>query len=111
MFDILRPGVSTGFQTKSETLKPDYMWYSPTETSAGFEMLRFTKSWFSSYHTYSSAVIPVFVDFGSGPGKINIIAWELGFPISIAFDLDQDLLSVAEINFKSIQRRKKRGGC
>lgn len=75
------------------------MWYSPTETSVCFSILRFTKDWVRSYFEYSSQNTDVvFVDFGAGAGKTNLIAIELGFPISIAFEIDSQLVKVAEKN-------------
>jgi len=110
LFDMARPGVRTGFQTKSLTLESENMWYSPTETQTATAMLKFAKDWFSSYYGYSNhALLPVLVDFGAGAGKVNIIANEIGYPLTIAFEIDQDLLTIAEKNFSSVKNRRKRG--
>ena len=86
------------------------MWYSPTETKTANAMLNFAKNWFSSYYGYSDhALIPVLVDFGAGAGKVNIIANEAGYPLTIAFEIDQDLLTIAEENFSSVKNRREQG--
>lgn len=100
MFDLVRPGVRTGFQSKSGALKDDYMWYSPVETRTCRQIVTFTKDWIRSYFEYSSSdTVPVFVDLGSGAGKANLIALELGFPVSIGMEIDKELVSLARENF------------
>jgi hypothetical protein len=84
------------------------MWYSPTETSVCKEILYFTKDWIRSYFEYSSGgAVPVFVDFGAGAGKTNLIALELGFPLSIAFELDEGLVHLAQRNFIALNHLKQ----
>ena len=107
IFDWKRPGVRTGFQQINSELEADYMWYSPTETSVCFSILKFTKDWVRSYFEYSSQNTPVvFVDFGAGAGKTNLIAIELGYTLSIAFEIDSQLVKVADNNF-SVPRYSK----
>lgn len=107
-YDWARPGVMTGFQSTTEYFPPDYMWYSPTETSTCRDILTFTKDWLRSYYEYSdSGLTPVVVDFGAGAGKVNLIALELGFPISAAFELDESLVAMAEQNYLQLTRRRK----
>ena len=107
LFDWRRRGIKTGFQQVNSGLELDYMWYSPTETSTCFQILRFTKDWIRSYFEYSSKKIDfVFVDFGAGAGKTNLIAAELGFPISIAFEIDPELVQLAKQNFANARYSK-----
>jgi hypothetical protein len=111
LFDWKRPGIQTGLQTVNEILPADYMWYSPTETTVCFEMLGFTKEWIRSYYEYSSNdTVVSFVDFGAGAGKTNMIARELGYPLSIAFELDQELVSIADSNFTKHRKRQTEAG-
>ena len=108
LYDWARPRVKTGFQSTTESFPADYMWYSPTETSVCKEILNFTKDWIRSYFEYSSRdAFPVFVDFGAGAGKTNLIALELGFPLSIAFELDEDLVDLADKNFIALNKLKQ----
>jgi hypothetical protein len=86
------------------------MWYSPTETTICFQMIVFTKEWIRSYYEYTSDdTFVTFVDFGAGAGKTNIIARELGYPLSIAFELDQELIKIAESNFTKHRNRNNLG--
>ena len=111
LFDWKRPGIHTGFQTMNEILPTDYMWYSPTETTVCFEMIGFTKEWIRSFYEYSSKdTVVTFVDFGAGAGKTNMIARELGFPLSIAFELDEKLIEVANSNFTKHRKRQRESG-
>lgn len=74
-------------------------------------MLSFNIEWSASYYQYSETKIsPVFIDFGAGAGKTNLIALELGFPISVAFEVDGELLTVAEANFERHKKLKKTVG-
>jgi len=113
LYDFARPGVKTGYQSRPESFSDDLMWYSPTETSTCNDMVRFSAEWFNSYFVYSKKnLIPIFVDFGAGAAKTNLIALESGkFPFSIAFELDDELLDQAGSNFKKMSRKiKKLGG-
>lgn len=110
-YDWFRPGVKTGFQTVSGDLPSDYMWYSPTETSTARQILKFTSAWFRSYYEYSdTTTTPVFVDFGSGAGKVVLISLELGQPHAVAFELDEELLAMSQDNYLTLSRRKKLPG-
>lgn len=110
-YDWARPGVITGFQSTTEYFPPDYMWYSPTETTTCRDILTFTKDWLRSYYEYSDASItPVVVDFGAGAGKVNLIALELGFPVSAAFELDESLVNLASQNYLKLSHRRKLRG-
>jgi hypothetical protein len=97
----MRPGVRTGYQARPEGFADDYMWYSPTETSTCREILRFASEWFNSFWMYSRTdYARVLVDFGAGAGKVNLIAAEVGnFDLTVAFELDDDLVKVSEKNF------------
>ncbi len=109
LFDWKRPGIRTGFQQINSELEPDYMWYSPTETSTCFSILRFAKDWVRSYFEYSTNnIVLIFVDFGAGAGKTNLIAFELGFPVSVAFEIDPQLVEVANHNFANLRYSKNR---
>ena len=108
LFDILRPGVRTGFQSKSTSLLEKYMWYSPVETKTCRSMVSFARDWIRSYYEYSSSdAVPVFVDLGSGAGKANLIALELGFPISVGMEIDQDLVSLSNQNFSVLRKLRR----
>jgi hypothetical protein len=87
------------------------MWYSPTETTVCFEMLGFTKEWIRSYFEYSTKdSVVAFVEFGAGAGKTNMIAGELGYPLSVAFELDEELVDLANSNFtRHLKKWKKLG--
>lgn len=107
-YDWARPGVTTGFQSKTEHFPLDYMWYSPTETTTCREILTFTKDWLRSYYEYSdTSVMPVLVDFGAGAGKVNLISLELGFPLSVAFELDESLVRLADQNYLNLTRQRR----
>lgn len=107
LYDWIRPGIKTGFQSRTEYFPADYMWYSPTETSVCREILTFTKDWIRSYYEYSSInTTPVFVDFGAGAGKTNLISLEIGFPISVAFELDEELVELSAKNFDLFKTRR-----
>jgi ribosomal protein L11 methylase PrmA len=74
-------------------------------------MLSFGIEWSTSYFQYSEAKMrTVFIDFGAGAGKTNLIALELGFPISVAFEVDEELLTVAEANFERHKQLNKTVG-
>ena len=87
------------------------MWYSPTETTVCFEILGFAKEWIRSYFEYSTKdTVVAFVDFGAGAGKTNLIARELGYPLSIAFEIDEKLVAIATSNFREhVKKRKDKG--
>ena len=109
LYDIQRPGVTTGFVSRSDyhTLSSAFMWYSPSETRTSRDIIDFCGEWFTSYFTYSkSDVVPVFVDFGAGAAKPNIQAIESRkFAVSIAFELDDTLLAQAASNFQAMAKR------
>lgn len=108
MYDLLRPGVRTGFQSKSEALEDEFMWYSPVESKTCRRMLSFAKDWIRSYSEYSSPdTVPVFVDLGCGAGKANLIALELGFPVSVGMEIDKSLVTLANQNFAAIRKPRK----
>jgi hypothetical protein len=87
------------------------MWYSPTETTVCFEILGFAKEWIRSYFEYSTKnTVLAFVDFGAGAGKTNIIAHELGYPLSIAFEADEKLVAITNSNFKQYMKNRKEKG-
>jgi len=112
LYDLARPGVKTGYQSKPDALSADLMWYSPTETSTCRDIIHFSADWFSSYFVYSRKnLVPVFVDFGAGAAKPNLIALESGkFPVSIAFELDDALLRQAESNFQRVRGKIRKPG-
>ena len=84
------------------------MWYSPTETTVCFEILGFIKEWIRSYFEYSTKdSVVAFVDFGAGAGKTNMIARELGYPLSIAFELDEELVDLANSNFMKHRKNER----
>lgn len=111
LFDLVRPGVRTGFQSKSATLLEKYMWYSPVESTTCRQMLSFSADWIRSYFEYSSSdTVPVFVDLGSGAGKANLIALELGFPVSVGMEFDKELVDLSTQNFAALRKLRKSTG-
>ncbi len=111
LYDLVRPGVRTDFQTKSDSLSENFMWYSPVETTTARQIISFAREWIKSYFEYSSTdFVAIFVDLGAGAGKANLIALELGFPVSVAMEIDEELVALAKMNFCVLDKSRRPHG-
>ena len=111
LYDLVRPGIRTGFQHKSDSLSESSMWYSPVETATARKMVSFAREWVRSYFEYSSTdSVAIFVDLGGGAGKANLIALELGFSLSVAMEIDEELVELAKINFRVLEKLRRSTG-
>lgn len=110
-FDLSRPGVRTGFQTRPTYENPaESMWYSPGETSTLTEMIVFSSQWVKSSSALSRENFEaVFIDLGMGAGKPSMIALESrAYLWAFGLELNPELTSLANENFQ--KRKASRGG-
>lgn len=111
LFDWLRPGILTGFQTRSPSLENNYMWYSPVETKVAQDMISFAREFAVSWAQYSEKNSDiVFVDLGVGSGKASLIALEVGFSFAAGVDVDENLVELSGRNASRLKRLKKNVG-
>lgn len=111
LYDWLRPGIYTGFQSKSQSLANNYMWYSPVESRVSKNMALFAREFAVSWGQYSEKnSCSVFVDLGVGSGKACLIALEVGFPFAAGIDVDKDLVELARRNKSRLKKFKRNLG-
>ena len=106
LFDIKRK-VNTRTIKYGKFASIDYMGYSPVYTSVCKEMIRLSHDYWLSWVRYSNYDMKtVFVDLGGGLGKPAILAYETNkFDYVFSVDIDSDLVSECEKNFKRISKR------
>lgn len=108
LFDLTR-GLNTRTIKVQSLVKMSYMPYWPAFTSVVLEMIKFSHNYYISAIRYSDLQRKiVFVDFGSGLGKVPIIAGETKkFDVCGGIEIDSELSSLGAKNFRKIEKKHR----